>query len=122
MRFYLLGADGEVNKPALSAELQAAKQWGKLFLGKEHLFFRAGWFKVCAIPYGVVRRCFRRVQLIPLKLRGDQKEIRAESLVVCGDGGELAQIPLPGAEAARKVMAELEKKIPDAQFGKPTDE
>ena len=73
MRFYLLGADGEVNKPALSAELQAAKQWGKLFLGKEHLFFRAGWFKVCAIPYGVVRRCFRRVQLIPLKLRGDQQ-------------------------------------------------
>ena len=122
MRFYPLGSDGEYNKTRLSAEFQAAKKWGKLFLGEEHLFFRAGWFRIGTIPYSAVSRCFRRVQLIPIKLRGSQREIRVENLVVCGEAGELAQIQLPGAEAAKNVMSELEQKIPHAEFGKPAED
>lgn len=108
------GADAPAG---LSSEYKAARRIGKLALGELHLFFRAG-LRTYYVPYRDVRRCFRRVQRISAPGRG-RNDLEIENLVICGDAGELAQIQLPGANAAKELMQELEHLIPEAEFGKP---
>ena len=119
MRFYPLIPSAEAVESGLSSEYKAAHAIGKLRLGELRLFFRAG-LKTYYIPYRDIRRCFRRVMLIPAKVRGGQRDVAVETLVVCGEKGELAQIQLPGGQAAKELLAELEKRIPEAEFGKPS--
>jgi len=122
MRFCPLTETGpQDGRAALSSEYAAAKEIGRVRLGELRLYFRSG-LRVYYIPYRDVRRVFRRVQLIPAKAWKRQGELRVENLVVCGEAGELAQIQLPGADAARQLMDELCGRIPEAAFGKPAPE
>ncbi len=119
MKFYpITTADGDDS--ALLSEYNAAREIGKLRLGELRLYFRAG-RKTYYIPYRDVRRCFRRVQLVPAKMCCGSGNFEIENLVVCGDAGELCQIQLPGTRAAKALMEELEKRIPEAEFGRPTE-
>jgi hypothetical protein len=120
MKFYPL----EENQPqadtaALVSEYAAAREVGKLRLGELRLYFRTG-RKVYYIPYANVRRCFRRVMLVPAKLCCGKGDLEVENLVICGDSGELAQVQLPGTRAAKVLMDELQKRIPEAEFGRPS--
>ena len=118
MNFYPLASEAG-SREELSAEYKAAREIGKVRLGELRLFMRAG-LKTYYIPYKDVRRCFRRVQLIPAKMCCGRGDFEVENLVVCGEGGaELMQVQLPGAKAAKILMAELEERIPEAEFGKP---
>ncbi len=74
------------------------------------------------IPYRDVRRCFRRVELIPAKMCCGKGSFELENLVVCGEAGELIQVQLPGTKAAKLLMEELQERIPEAEFGKPSAE
>lgn len=122
MKFFPLnGTAAQDGKTALLSEYSAAKEIGPVRLGELCLYFRVG-RRVYYIPYRDVRRCFRRVQLIPARAFRRQSELRVENLVICGDTGELAQIQLPGTEAAKQLMEELEHRIPEAEFGKPAQE
>lgn len=117
MKFYPLTT--VVNdKTALESEYKAAREIGTLRLGELRLYFRNK-RKVYYIPYKDVRRCFRRVMLIPAKMCCGKGDFELENLVICGDEGELAQIQLPGTRAAKILMDELETIIPEAEFGKP---
>jgi len=106
------------DKSALESEYKAAREIGTLRLGELRLYFRSK-RKVYYIPYKDVRRCFRRVMLIPAKMCCGKGDFEVENLVVCGEEGELAQIQLPGTRAALILMEELERLIPEAEFGKP---
>ena len=118
MKFYPLASP--VDDPeVLASEYKAAREIGKVRLGELRLFCRAG-MKHYYIPYREVRRCFRRVQLIPAKMCCGRGDFEVENLVVCGEEGELLQVQLPGAKAARILMEELKIRIPEAEFGKPT--
>lgn len=97
----------------LASEYKTAREFGNVRLGELHLFLRAGW-KRYYIPYRDVRRCFRRVQLIGAP-RGGGFEI--ENLVICGDAGELFQTQTAGKQAAILLMEELQKLVPEAEFG-----
>lgn len=119
MKFYPL-TTAEAAAGALASEYAAAREIGKLRLGELRLYFRAG-RKVYYIPYKDVRRCFRRVQLVPAKMCCGKGNFEIENLVICGDAGELCQIQLPGTRAARILMEELERLIPEAEFGRPTE-
>ena len=120
MKFYPLVSGAE--PPAgLASEYKAAREIGKVRLGELRLYLRAG-LRVYYIPYAEVRRCFRRVQLIPAKMCCGRGDFEVENLVVCGDAGELIQVQLPGTKAAKILMTELEERIPEAEFGKPSDE
>ena len=120
MRFYpLVKTAAKEDAAALASEYKAAREIGKIRLGELRLYFRAG-LKTYYIPYRDVRRCFRRVQLIPAKMGRGQSDFRLENLVICGDGGELAQLQLPGEQAGKTLLEELQKRIPEAEFGKPS--
>ena len=117
----LIESSAAENDAALASEYKAARAIGKIRMGELRLYFRAG-LKIYFIPYRDIRRCFRRVQLIPAKMCCGRGDLEIESLVVCGDSGELAQIQLPGARAARFLMQELQERVPEAEFGKPDGE
>ena len=119
MKFYPLATDVN-NQDELASEYKAAREIGKVRLGELHLFLRTG-LKTYYIPYRDVRRCFRRVQLVPAKMCCGKGDFEIENLVVCGEGdAELFQVQLPGTKAARILMEELEERIPEAEFGKPS--
>ena len=120
MKFYPL-VTGAEQPDGLASEYAAAREIGKVRLGELRLFLRAG-FKTYYIPYAEVRRCFRRVQLIPAKMCCGRGDLEVENLVVCGGAGELIQVQLPGTKAAKILMKELEERIPEAEFGKPPAE
>jgi hypothetical protein len=120
MKFYPL----EENQPQteakqLESEYTAAREIGKIRLGEQRLYFRSG-RKIYYIPYTSIRRCFRRVMLVPAKLCCGKGDLEVENLVLCGDSGELAQIQLPGTRAAKILMEELKALIPEAEFGRPS--
>ena len=113
----LTGTEGSGEE--LRAEYRAAREIGRVRLGELRLYLRAG-RRVYYIPYREVRRCFRRVQLIPAKMCCGRGDFEVENLVVCGEGDvELIQVQLPGAKAAKILMEELQVRIPEAAFGKP---
>lgn len=118
MNFYPLASEAG-SEAELASEYKTAREIGKVRLGELRLFMRAG-LKTYYIPYKDVRRCFRRVQLIPAKMCCGRGDFEVENLVVCGEeDAELMQVQLPGAKAAKILMAELEERIPEAAFGKP---
>lgn len=101
----------------LREEHRQAREIGNLRLGQENLYFRAG-LKVYYIPYGDIRRYFRRVMRVPAKLCCGKGDFEIEHLVICGESGELAQIQLPGAKAAKIVMECMAELAPDAAAGR----
>ena len=117
MKFYPLASVVE-NRDDLASEFRSAREIGRVRMGELRLFLRAG-LRTYYIPYADVRRCFRRVQLIPAKMCCGRGDLEVENLVVCGDEGELIQVQLPGTKAAKILMKELEERIPEAEFGKP---
>jgi hypothetical protein len=120
MKFYPLeDAQPQTEAQELESEYTIAREIGNLRLGELRLYFRKG-RKVYYIPYANIRRCFRRVMLVPAKLCCGKGDLQVENLVICGETGELAQIQLPGTRAAKLLMEDLEKRIPEAEFSKPS--
>lgn len=120
MKFFPLVTEVD-DAPSLTSEYNAAREIGKLRLGELRLFFRDR-RKVYYIPYKDVRRCFRRVQLVPARMCCGKGDFEIENLVICGERGELCQIQLPGTRAAKILMEELERLIPEAEFGRPAED
>ena len=118
MKFFPLASEAE-DREALASEYRSAREIGRVRLGELRLFLRAG-LRTYYIPYRDVRRCFRRVQLIPAKMCCGRGDLEVENLVVCGDAGELIQVQLPGTKAAKILLEELQERIPEAEFGKPS--
>ncbi|MCI8275300.1 MAG: hypothetical protein HFI66_06765 [Lachnospiraceae bacterium] len=120
MKFYPL-KEAEKNQEVLAAEYREAREIGVVKLGDTHLYFKKG-RKIYYIPYLCIRRAFRRVMLVPAKLCCGKGELQVENLVICSETEELAQIGLPGTRAAKGMMEELKKRIPDADFtAKPAE-
>ena len=115
MRFEPLTASQQESS-ALREEYERARRIEKLRLGERHLFFRSG-LRTYYIPYADIRRYFRRVMLVPAKLCCGKGDFEIENLVICGDAGELAQIQLPGAKAAKVVMECMASLAPNAAVG-----
>ena len=110
---------GEDNREELRSEYRTAREIGRVRLGGQRMYLRSG-FKTYYIPYRAIRRCFRRVQLIPAKMCCGRGDLEVENLVVCGEGdAELMQVQLPGTRAAKLLMEELKARVPGAAFGKP---
>ena len=99
-------------------EYRSAREIGAVRIGTQNLFFRAGLKHYC-IPYTQIRRCFRRVNSVPAKMCCGKGDLQIESLVISDDGGELAQITLPGSKAAKQLIEELKVKMPQADFSAP---
>ena len=103
---------------ALLEDYQSAREIGAVRIGKDSLFFRVR-LRVYYIPYRDIRRCFRRVFVLPANVCCGKGDLEVENLVVWGDAGELAQIQLPGTRAAKEVIRTLKERIPEADFTSP---
>ncbi|MDO4332093.1 MAG: hypothetical protein Q4C58_05325 [Eubacteriales bacterium] len=120
MRFYPLGQE-EREPDQLKNEYQTAREVGKIRLGSDFFFFRSG-LKTYYIRYADVKRCFRRVMMVPAKLCCGKGDLPVENLVICDADKELAQIQLPGTRAAKILMEELKGLMPEAKFCPPDKE
>ena len=108
-----------VSSPALDAEYSAARAIGSVRVGTEHLFFRAG-MRYFALEQSEIRRCYRRVMRLPMKMCCGSGNLDVEYLVVEGEKGELAQLQLPGTRAARALMEVLKESLPGVPLTTPT--
>lgn len=108
--------ENAVDRKILAAEYKSAKVIGVVRLGSSFFFFRRG-FQVFYVAYEEMTRCFRRVLLIPVA--GGKKNMRLETLVIADKKGELAQIQIPGADAARALLEELKAKASHVDFTCP---
>lgn len=119
MKFYPLATPVEA-KEVLAAGYKEGRDIGTVHLGAQFLYFRNK-LKVYYIPYADIRRCFRRVMLIPATMCCGKGDFEVENMVICGEAGELAQIQLPGERAGKILLEELTKRAPHAEIGKPKD-
>jgi len=119
MKFYPI-ATSNTNDAAMQAEYAAARVIGNVRLGTEMLYFKNK-RKVYYVPYTDITRCFRRVQLVQTKMCCGKGNLEVENLVICGEGGELAQIQMPGERAGKIVLEEIGKLAPHVQIGRPKE-
>ncbi len=103
-------------RKVLRMEYKAAKAIGVVRPGQSIFFFRQG-LKVYYITYEEIAKCFRRVMIIPVG--AENGNMKLETLVIADGERELAQIQLPGAEAAKNLLEELKVKMPHADFECP---
>ena len=106
------------DQAALEAEFKAARQVGAIRLGEKHFFFKAK-MKQHYIPYEDIKKCYRRVVVIPTRMCCGKGELLVENLVIGGDEGELAVIQLPGSNAAKVLFEDVKKLLPNADFTSP---
>ena len=116
MKFHALKQERE--DALLKQEHSGARIIGNLRIGESVLFFRSG-LKTYYVPFADVKRCFRRVLAVPMKMCCENGELEVENLVIGDSDRELAQITLPGSRAAREVIRILKEKMPDADFSAP---
>jgi len=109
------------DRNSLHKDYKTARQIGILRLGETCLYFKKG-LVAYYIPYQDIRRCFRRVLLVPVKMCCVKGELQVENLVVCTEAGEIAQIQLPGTKAAKLLIDELKVKLPKVDFTHPAKE
>ena len=117
MKFYSLEGIKTAEKQDMEQDYRQSREIGIVRLGKEHLYFRR-LHKIYYIAYADIRRCFRRVMLVPAKLCCGRGDLEVENLVVCTDQGEAAQIQLPGAKAGKILLEELKIRLPGVSFTK----
>ena len=91
MKFYSLEQTQAVEKQKMNQDYKESREIGIIRLGKEHLYFRR-MRKIYYVPYADIRRCFRRVMLVPARLCCGRGNLEVENLVICTDKGEAAQI------------------------------
>ncbi len=115
MKFYSLEQTQAAEQQDLAQDYKESREIGIVRIGRDRLYFRR-MRKIYYIPYADIRRCFRRVMLVPAKLCCGRGDLEVENLVICTDRGEAAQIQLPGARAGKSLMEELKKRLPDAEF------
>lgn len=115
MKFYSLERIETADKHDMEQDYKESREFGIVRLGTARLYFRR-LRRVYYIPYADIRRCFRRVMLVPARLCCGRGNLEVENLVICTDRGEAAQIQLPGAKAGKILLEELKKRLPDAEF------
>ena len=107
MKLYSISREA-VKDESLLSEYAAAEQTGDLRLGENTLFFKVR-LRTYFVPYQDIDKAFRRVFTIPA---GSGRQIEMENLVICDAEKEIAQIRLPGKEAAKDVLKKLHELAP----------
>ena len=118
MKFYRVTGE-TLEDEALEAAWKDSRQIGALRIADRHLFFRTRvklQRRDYCVPYDDIRRCYRRVMLVPARMCCGRGNLEMEHLVIEDDTGEIAEIAMPGTRAAKEAILELSKRIPGAQF------
>jgi len=117
MKFYPL-TDTIIDNSVLETEYKSARQIGVVRLGETCLQFKSK-LKNYYIPYEEIKRCFRRVMGVNIKMCCGKGELQVENLVLSDGEQDIAVVQLPGQRAAQELMKELKEKMPHADFSAP---
>lgn len=117
MKFYSLNQN-VADDAILEKEYRNARQIGAIRLGDTFFMFKSR-MKNYYIPYNDIKKCFRRVMGVNLKMCCGNGEMQVENLVIGDDERELAIIQLPGTRAAQELMKEMKERVPDGDFSAP---
>lgn len=119
MKFQALNCP-EVEKSLLTADHAGAREIGNVHLGKLYFYFRVR-SRLYYLPYDMLHRCFRRVELVAARMCCGKGDFEVENIVLCGaDDEEIAQIQLPGAKAGKILLEEIAQRAPHCAIGKKT--
>lgn len=110
----------EVKSDSLKSEYKSGRKYGVITLSGNHLFFRRG-FRKFFISYEAVECAFRRVYVLTARVKREKREIPVERLVIMNKGAEVAEIGLPGINAAKEIMGILKDKCKNATFEAPKE-
>ena len=103
----------ELDKNVLKSEYRQGEKIGLVTLGSTCFFFKAG-FKKYYIPYKDIKRCFRRVHVVPIKnKKTNENSLQIESIVLMDKEKEVAQIQFPGKKAAEEVLKKIVSLNPE---------
>ncbi len=119
MKFYSL-TTATTDRSSLETEYRNAREIGIIKLGESCLFFRKR-LRIYYISYREITRCFRRVMTVSAKFYSGKGTFAIENLVLFSGETEVAQIQLPGTQAAKSLLEELKQLVPDAQFMRPDE-
>ena len=117
MKFYSVTSK-ELDRSQLEPEYKAAHEIGVMRIGENHLFFRK-MLKVYAIPNDQIKRCYRRVMMVPAKMCCGKGDLHVESIVIEDAERELAVIQMPGEKASKIAFEELKGRLTGAEFSCP---
>ena len=110
--------ENAVDTAVLEKEYKSARQIGAIRLGDTCFIFRSR-MKNYYIPYSDIKKCFRRVMGVNLKMCCGKGEMQVENLVIGDSEKELAVIQLPGTRAAQELMNEMKSRVQDCDFTAP---
>lgn len=102
----------------LDAEYDNSVAYGKVKLGKDVIFWKAGlrWFYM---PLSKVQRIFRRVEEVNAKICCGRASFHMEKLVLVSDGEELElYIGENMGDRARELLQTLQEAHPELAYGK----
>ena len=105
----------EIENKQLETEYKQARQIGNVRLGDSCLFFKSR-MKTYYAPYVDIKKCFRRIMGVNIKMCCGKGELQVENLVISDGEKELAVIQLPGNRAAVELMKDLKTRMPHADF------
>ena len=108
-----------VDNGILDSEYKSGRQIGVIRLGETCLMFKSK-MKYYYIPYSEIKKSYRRVMGVNMKLCCGRGELRVENLVIADENNnELAVIQLPGTRAAQELIEDLKIKAPQSDFSAP---
>ena len=105
--------------PALDADFGAARAYGKVKPGQQHIFWKSGlrWY---AVPVAEIQRIFRRLEPVIRKLCCGGKSYFIERLVMVLQNGEELVVHIGDdiPKEAEALLVALKVQHPNLQYGK----
>ena len=107
------------HNPMVDRDHDSAQAYGKVRLGKEALFFKAG-FREYAVPFSSVQRVFRRMDMVYGKLCCGGSTYDVQMLVLLLKHGTELEIHIGDdmEKQAQALYAALQEAQPQLQYGK----
>lgn len=103
--------DELLNDDELKTEWKNGLRFKSICLGERHLFFRKN-LKICCLSYSLIDRFFKRIMLIPTRMKTADGNLHIENIVFCVGGKETLVLRFPGVKATAEAMSFLMDKLP----------
>lgn len=108
MGFKELGTKLDIE--SVKNEYKNGEKEGPVVLGETCFIFKAGFSKYY-IPYAELKRCYRRVKVLPVRNRKtNEKSLQVEYVVLMDYEKEIAEIQLTGKKMAETILARVLEK------------
>lgn len=110
------GPEGKLSSPAFEADFSSARQFDKLWVGKQAVYYRDGLRTRC-IPYASMERAFIRVQEVRGRMCCGQATFAYFRMVFVVKGKEISEILSEDEKAMDAALAAIHEAAPELPVG-----